>query len=51
MNDESIAPISSWIEDEPLHRTSELPIWFDNFANLAQAYEGRLNESDPVIEH
>jgi len=50
MNDQSIALTSSSLEDEPLHRTSELPIWFDNFANLAQAYEGRLNESDPVIE-
>lgn len=50
INRESISSTSTSIEDEPLHRTSNLPIWFDNFANLARAYEGRLNESDPVIE-
>lgn len=41
------APSAS--EDEPLHRTSDLPIWFDNFANLARAYEQKLNESEPLI--
>jgi hypothetical protein len=30
---------------EELHRSSETPLWFDNFKNLAQAYEQRLNES------
>lgn len=30
---------------EELHRSSESPIWFDNFKNLAQAYEQLFNES------
>lgn len=30
---------------EELHRESGTPIWFDNFKNLAQAYEQLLNES------
>jgi hypothetical protein len=29
---------------EELHRSSKTPIWFDNFKNLAQAYEESLNE-------
>lgn len=30
---------------EELHRSSTDPIWFNNFQNLAQAYEQHLNES------
>jgi O-methyltransferase len=30
---------------EELHRSSETPIWFDNFQNLAQGYEQIFNES------
>jgi hypothetical protein len=30
---------------EELHRSSETPIWFDNFKNLAQGYEQLFNES------
>jgi O-methyltransferase len=30
---------------EELHRPAGTPIWFDNFKNLAQAYEQRLNEA------
>jgi O-methyltransferase len=32
-------------EYEELHRLSGTPVWFDNFKNLTQAYEQRLNES------
>ena len=36
-------------EYEELHRSPDMPIWLENFTNLAQAYEQRLNESNGLI--
>jgi O-methyltransferase len=35
--------------EEELHRSSDLPIWLENFTNLAKAYEHKLNESEQLI--